>query len=550
MENLNLGTYKLQSIPCGIFLLDQNLVLLDVNKTLCELLGLAREALLGRPLDDFLAPPFRLLFHMQAMATLHVNGRVEEIFLNLADHLKREIPVLFNAVRVQDDGATMIECAVMRVNERKRLEDELFNIKKAVEQVPGMVYQYLREADGSSRFPYVSEGVRTVYGLRPLQLARSAAAFFERIHPQDGPDFLQSIEASARTLTVWHREFRITLQSKGVRWLEGHAMPEARSNGDVLWHGYINDITERKSLHSALAIEHERTLVTLRSIGDAVITTNAQAQVELMNGAAELLTGWTQTQAQGEDIALVLRVVDEQTRAPAESAVHRCLNERVNVDLSSKPVLLVRGSNEYAVQGMAAPIIDAVGTISGTVLVVRNVTTQRRQHLAIEHRAAHDHLTGLPNRAEFDRILRQLFESAQTSGAVHALCCIDLDRFKQVNDRGGHAAGDLLLRQLADLLRKCVRPRDTVARLGGDEFALLLENCNLEAAQRVAEKVCNKVKALSFDFQGETFHIGASIGLSLIDSRWAQAHDVHTAADQACFDAKAAGRGCVKVVRK
>jgi diguanylate cyclase (GGDEF)-like protein len=191
-----------------------------------------------------------------------------------------------------------------------------------------------------------------------------------------------------------------------------------------------------------------------------------------------------------------------------------------------------------------------MGTISGTVLVVRNVTTQRRQHLAIEHRAAHDHLTGLPNRAEFDRILKQLLESAQTSGAMHVLCCIDLDRFKQVNDSGGHAAGDLLLRQLADLLRNCVRPRDTVARLGGDEFALLLESCNLEAAQRVAEKVCNKVRALGFDYQGKTFDIGASIGLALIDSHWAQAQDVHTAADQACFDAKVAGRGCVKVAGK
>ncbi len=547
MSASHLTSLNLQNVPCGIFLLDQDLLLLDANQTLYELLGLAPESVLGRALDDFLVPAFRLLFHMQAMIMLHANGRVEEIFLNLAGEHQRAIPVLFNAVRLRESSATVFQCVVMRVNERKRLEDELFNIKKAVEQVPGMVYQYLRRADGSTCFPYVSEGVREACGLRPIQLTHSAQPFRERIDPNDWQAILHSLDASALTLTTWHQEFRITLQGKGVRWLEGRAMPEARSNGDLLWHGHIHDITERKILHSALAKEHERTLVTLRSIGDAVITTNADAQVELLNGAAELLTGWTQTEAIGKDIAQVLRVVDEQTRIHAESAVHRCLNERISVDLSSRSILLAREEKEYAVQGTAAPILDAMGDISGSVMVIRNVTEQRQQRRAIEHRAAHDHLTGLPNRAEFDRILKQLFESAQTYGAVHVLCCIDLDRFKQVNDRGGHAAGDLLLRELADLLKKSVRPRDTVARLGGDEFALLLENCNLEAAQRVAEDVCAKVKSLDFEFQGETFHIGASIGLAGIESRWRNAQGVQLAADEACYAAKAAGRGCVKV---
>lgn len=408
--------FQWQNAPCGIFLLDPNLVLLDANKTLCELLGLAREDLLGRALDDFLAPSFRLLFHMQALAVLHVNGRVDEMFLNLAGHGDREIPVLFNAVRVQDKGVTLIECVVLEVNERKRLEDELFNIKKAVELVPGVVLQYVRRADGLDCIPYASEGIRTVYGLRPVQIMHSAQLLHERTHPDDLPAFLSSLDVSARTLTMWHLEYRINLPGKGIRWLEARALPEARSNGDVLWHGYIHDITER-----------------------------------------------------------------------------------------------------------------------------------RKRHQAVEHRATHDHLTGLPNRAEFDRVLKQMFDSAQTSGAVHALCCIDLDRFKQVNDRGGHAAGDALLRQLADVLQTCVRTKDTVARLGGDEFALLLENCDLEAARRVAELVCTKVSTLDFEFQGEAFHIGASIGVASIDRHWQDAQQVQLAADQACFAAKADGRGCVRV---
>jgi diguanylate cyclase (GGDEF)-like protein/PAS domain S-box-containing protein len=549
VDRVGMASLNLQSAPCGIFLLDQDLVLLDANQTLCKLLGHEREAVLGKAIDDFLTPSFKLLFHLQTMTMLHANGRVEEIFLNLAGHQEREIPVLLNGVRLQDGNTTVFECVVMRVNERKRLEDDLFNIKKAVEQVPGMVFQYLRRADGSACFPYVSEVVRVICKLRPLQLTHSADPFHKQIHPDDWPAFLRSLEVSAQTRTVWHQEYRITLPGQGVRWLEAHAMPETRSNGDVLWHGHLHDITERRALQSALASEHERTRVTLRSIADAVITTDAQARVELLNAAAEQLTGWSQAQAEGTNIAQVLQVVDEHLAAQVDSAVRRCLIERVNIALPSKSVLLTRQGIPYAVDGSAAPILDATGGVSGAVMVFRNVTEQRRRQQAVEHRATHDHLTGLPNRAEFDRVLSQLFESAKTSSAVHALCCIDLDRFKQVNDAAGHAAGDQLLQRLASVLQSCVRTKDTVARIGGDEFALLLENCDLEAAKRVAELVCDKVRTLNFEFHGKVFHIGTSIGLATIDSHWARAQDVLAAADHACYAAKAAGKGCVKVAQ-
>lgn len=427
-------SFQIQNAPCGIFLLDENLRLQEANPGLCELLGQPQPAVLGRPLDDFLAPTYRLLFHMQAMTLLHANGRVEEIFLNLAGAQGQDIPVLFNAVRLQADGVHIIQCVVLRVNERKRLEDELFNIKKAVEQVPGAIYQYLRRADGSDCVPYASEGLRAVLGVSPMQVRHSAALLHARTHPDDLSALMLSIETSAQTLTPWHMEYRINLPVRGLRWLEGRSMPEARLNGDVLWHGYVHDITERKALQDALASEHDRALATLRNA-----------------------------------------------------------------------------------------------------------------HKVVAHRAAHDHLTGLPNRAEYDRVLKQLFESARDSGAVHALCCIDLDRFKQVNDRGGHAAGDLVLQRVAGALKACVRTRDTVARLGGDEFALLLEDCDLEAASRVAEMVCRKVAALSFELEGQVFHIGASVGLALIDQHWDRAHEAQQAADRACFAAKAAGRGGFKV---
>ena len=546
---MSLASFDLQNAPCGVFTFNDGLRLLAVNQTLANMLAVAPHELLGQPLDRLLTPSHRLLFHMQAITLLHVQSHVQEMSLNLAGADGTAIPVLFNAVRRAHEAGAVTECIVIRVNERKRLEDELFKVKKATEMVPGAVYQYLRRADGSACFPYASEGIRAIYGLSPLQVQQSAERVFQRIHPDDLARVAASIEASATALSPWHQEYRVNLPERGLRWLEGHAMPEARADGSVLWHGYISDITERRAMAAALASGHERTLVTLRSIADAVITTDEIGRVEYLNPVAERLTGWRLLEATGQPIATVFNIVNQHSHLPTDNPVARCLDERAAVGMARDSLLINRDGQAYAVEDSAAPIFKADGALIGVVMVFRDVTDQRKLRQEVEHRATHDHLTGLPNRAEFDRLLKQLFESASSTGAQHALCCIDLDRFKQVNDSGGHAAGDELLRQVSAVLLQCVRAKDTVARLGGDEFALLLENCDLEAAQRIAQSVCTQVAELRFQHEGKSFQIGASIGLAAVDGHWESAAAVQQAADNACFAAKHAGRGRVMLYK-
>ena len=544
---MSLAAFDLQHAPCGVFTFNDALVMLAVNQTLADMLGVSPDELVGKSLDQLLTPSHRLLFHMQVITRLHVQGHVDEMSLSLAAANSVEIAVLLNAVRREQAGGAVTECIVIRVNERKRLEDELFRVKKATEMVPGAVYQYLLRADGTSCFPYTSEGIREIYGLSPMQMQQSAERVFQRIHPDDIPKVRASIEASAKTLSPWHQEYRVNLPKRGVRWLEGHAVPELRSDASIIWHGYISDITERRALAAELAREHERTRVTLQSIGDAVIITNALGEVEYINPIAERLTGWRQPDAVGQPVVHVFNIVNQHTRAPAENPVTRCLAERSVVGTAANTVLIALGGQEYAVEDSAAPIFNAEGEITGTAMVFRDVTDQRKQRQEVEHRATHDHLTGLPNRAEFERISTQLFDSTLTTGVEHAVCCIDLDQFKIVNDSCGHAAGDLLLRQVADLLLTCVRTKDTVARLGGDEFALLLERCDSSAAQRIAQNICKRVSELRFQHSGKVFRLGASIGLAPLDRRWENAQAAQQAADSACFAAKAAGRGQVCV---
>ena len=164
----------------------------------------------------------------------------------------------------------------------------------------------------------------------------------------------------------------------------------------------------------------------------------------------------------------------------------------------------------------------------------------------LEYQAMHDSLTGLINRSEFERRLRRVL-MLTSENAEHALCYLDLDQFKVINDTCGHLAGDELLRRLGDLLNTVVRKRDTLARLGGDEFAVLLEHCPFYKAQELAENLLNTIKTFRFEWQDKHFTLGASIGLVPISRDSGTLSDILSSADTACYAAKDAGRNRVHV---
>ncbi|XHS77950.1 diguanylate cyclase domain-containing protein [Burkholderiaceae bacterium UC74_6] len=184
---------------------------------------------------------------------------------------------------------------------------------------------------------------------------------------------------------------------------------------------------------------------------------------------------------------------------------------------------------------------DARGAALRLTGVNWDETPLRREADKLHYRATHDSLTGLVNRAEFSQRLQH---ALQRSGE-HALLALDLDHFKAVNDQHGHAAGDAVLRQIAHLIRHTVRSRDTVARLGGDEFAVLLENCSLQEAQVVADKLCSAMWRERFSHAGKDLHVGVSAGLVPIHPGNAE-DELMAAADAACMCAKAAGRNQVR----
>ena len=300
---------------------------------------------------------------------------------------------------------------------------------------------------------------------------------------------------------------------------------------------------ERKLALGETLMEKERAQITLHSIGDCVITTDHTGNIDYMNPMAEALTGWRYHQAMGLSLEAVLHLEDEQTGQVVSDPAQRCLSEQRVIRPTTDQVLISRNGERFDIQGTAAPMIDAHGAVIGVVLVFKDFTDMRRMQKMMVHKATHDPLTGLVNRSEFEQRLEKSLQSAKDFENTHALLFLDLDQFKIVNDTAGHAAGDELLRQISVLLAGQLRGRDTLGRLGGDEFSVLLENCPLSKASKVAKILIDVVREFRFVWEQKTYQVGVSIGIVPITAESSSRTQLMHDADQACYAAKDLGRG-------
>jgi diguanylate cyclase (GGDEF)-like protein/PAS domain S-box-containing protein len=304
------------------------------------------------------------------------------------------------------------------------------------------------------------------------------------------------------------------------------------------------DITHRKSLEASLGRSKLQARITLESIGEGVITTDRNGTIDYMNEAAEQLIGATRSAGIGKRLLDLISLVDEIDRSSLGDPVAKCLSERRRVNLGRRAFLLSKqAEREFSTELTASPIRGPDGQVAGCVVIFHDVSELRGLAREMSYQASHDALTGLVNRAEFERRLEAALDTARGEGVGHVVCYLDLDRFKQVNDTAGHIAGDNLLREIGALLKQRVRDSDTVARVGGDEFAMLLSGCPLDKAQQIADDVVQAVARHRFVWQDRAFDLGVSIGLVEVGRESGSAESVLSAADSACYMAKQRGRG-------
>ena len=306
----------------------------------------------------------------------------------------------------------------------------------------------------------------------------------------------------------------------------------------------ISQANETKEISKKLAREKERVQVTLNSIADAVITTDQSGIILSMNPVAEIMTGFSENEAQGKKIEQVYRIIHERTLEPISNPVMQCIDHE-DIISNDADHILQGAVGRYSITESVAPIFDDDNNMLGTILVFRDVTQSRALSAELNWQALHDPLTGLANRRKFESEMKKLLIKAKSNKVKHHLLYLDLDQFKIVNDTCGHDAGDELLKQITNILESKTRKNDLLARLGGDEFGLLLENCDAEHALVVANNLRLAVEDFRFGWQTKSFRIGVSIGIAEINGEESKASEILSAADAACYVAKENGRNQV-----
>ena len=366
--------------------------------------------------------------------------------------------------------------------------------------------------------------------------------FAEAIHPEDLPDVEAKLQQVIAQRSHGATEYRIIMADGSIRNIAAVERAILDENGNVIRLVGVNtDITDRKRTEDALFAEKERAQVTLNSIGDAVICTNIAGDITFLNSVAERMTGWSLEEASDQPMSEVLRILEGTSRLVIENPMNMAVEQNRTMHLPSNCILVRRDGVETPIEDSVAPIHNREGQPTGAVIVFHDVSASRAMTEQMEHSAAHDFLTGLPNRMLLHDRINQAIAFAQRDGTHVTLLFLDLDGFKHINDSLGHLIGDKLLQSISKRLVDSVRASDTVSRQGGDEFiVLLLHVQHTEDTTRVAKKILQAV-ADPHVIDDHDLHVTASIGISAYPEDGLDAETLIKNADTAMYQAKEDG---------
>lgn len=436
----------------------------------------------------------------------------------------------------------------IEVATRQQAENELLRERQLFTEGPVIVYRC--RAESGWPLEYISETISGL-GYDAAKIIKQQMPFEDFIYPDDMRRVKESELLVGRNGTSsLGIDYRLLCADGTVRWVYDFVVPVLNRAGEITHYtGYMLDITDRKNTEFELQKERDRVQVTLHSIADAVITTDINGQIEYLNPMAEELTGWDNKIAHGLSISRVFCLFDEESRGSLEDPVSHCL---ANADAfkSDRDVILRRhDGDKFTIQYSVSPINNDEGVPQGVIIVFNDVTGTRNMEKTISYQAAHDSLTGLINRREFEGQFEGALQATGSGDTQHALCCLNIDQFKIVNDTCCHDAGDKLLVGVAGVLRGYLRETDILGRTGGDEFGVLLRDCSMKDAAALADKMLMAVREMNFTSCERSFDVSISIGLVPVNGESGNVTRVMSAADLACYAAKDLGGNRLHVYR-
>ncbi|MBI4977584.1 MAG: EAL domain-containing protein [Spirochaetes bacterium] len=309
----------------------------------------------------------------------------------------------------------------------------------------------------------------------------------------------------------------------------------------------LRDITARKKHEEQLFLEKERLLVTLKSIGDGVISTDTAGVILSFNDAAQKLISITAEEALGKHFETIVNVLDAASREVlARHPVSDVLS--CGCALPAKAGILVSAhGHEYTIEYTSTPMRNEYGEITGVVIVLHDISTMSKMIGELTYQSSHDTFTGLLNRREMEYRMESLLESARDEGKTHALCYLDIDMFKVINDTAGHTAGDRLILTVTSIINAQFPDASAIGRTGDDDFCILLADCDIATASDRANRLREEINRTRFEHEHNVFVIRVSIGVIPIDRDSASVDSIFTIADEACYIAKENGGNRIHV---
>lgn len=431
------------------------------------------------------------------------------------------------------------------LEQQKEMEHKLRRSEKNLSGILHDMQDIFYRTDRSGIIIFITGAVEQCVGYTPDELIGTQLANYYA-QPEKRERLLEKMTDNGGVV----RNDIINLRAKdnSMVWVSTNAHFYYDEKGEIAGvEGNTRDVTQLVLAEKALEKETQRALVTLASIGDGVVTTNIDGNIEYLNPVAERLLDCELDDVSGTHYMNVLKLFNESTGEELHDLVELILRRDSAVVHADDGILTHSDGSQFTINITAAPMRSRYDEIVGVVLVLHDITEVMTMARQLSYQASHDMLTGLVNRREFERQLEVAIQNARKESIHHVLCYMDLDQFKVVNDTSGHRAGDELLRQLSHMLNEVVREHDVLARLGGDEFGLLLMDCPLHKAREIAETLRQHVRDFRFAWKDRCFEIGVSIGVVPITASSGSLIDVLSLADAACYVAKEAGRNRVHV---
>lgn len=427
--------------------------------------------------------------------------------------------------------------------------------------VPGVIYEFQRTAVGDWRFLYVSEGINELFEVTPEVALADHASLSDCIVAEDRASHLAAVELSARELTPWTHEHRIRTRSGKLKWVRGQALPQRQADGSVTWQGILIDVTRLKQTEQALLESEQRWMFALEGAGDGVWDWNLQTGQAHFSRRWKLMFGYDDADIGNESTEWSSRVHPEDMPSVMDALQAHLEGRTASVVVEFR---MRRKAGDWGwTQGRGMLVSrDAAGQPLRLVGTNTDITDRKAMEERLHQLAFHDALTLLPNRRLLLDHLALALASCRRTGRRAALVFLDLDNFKFLNDKAGHAVGDLLLVEVAHRLKCCVRETDTVARFGGDEFVVLIGELDgdMPGAADQAGAIARKMSlALAVPYllaaphevgtdARVEHHCTVSIGVALLGTGTWTVDSALGIADQAMYQAKQSGRNSICMV--